>query len=140
MSACRRQGYELLVADVMANPTIQMRAKRLSPLKPTDSTVYLADTKYAFEDDVYKELNAAGIERDAVEAAYPCIPGQAEFLTQGRTKHHFWQLMTVRKSSSNFDLQRWTELLRPSPQGTNSFVRSFSSCKAKKIRNGCKQS
>ena len=111
VSACRRQGYEILVADIMANPTIQMQAKCLSPLKQTDSTGDLAYTKYGFEDDVYKELNATGIERDAVEAIYPCLPGQAEFLTQGRTKHQFWQLMTVRNLPSNFDLQRWTELL-----------------------------
>ena len=111
VSACRRQGYEILVADVMANPTIQLQAKHLIPLKQTDNTVDLADTKYGFEDDVYKQLDATGIERDAVEAIYPCLPGQAEFLTQGRTKHQFWQLMTVRKLPSKFDLQRWTELL-----------------------------
>ncbi|KAI9716367.1 MAG: NRPS [Candelaria pacifica] len=111
VSTCRRRGYELIVADVMANPTIRMQATRLRPIVSSDSRARLADTKYGFEDDVYDELSAAGIERKAVEAIYPCLPGQAEFLTQGRTKHQFWQLMTVRKLPANFDLQRWTELL-----------------------------
>ena len=56
-------------------------------------------------------MSAAGVEREAVEAIYPCLPGQAEFLAQGRTKHQSWQLMTVRSLPANFDLQRWTELL-----------------------------
>ncbi|KAI9778948.1 MAG: hypothetical protein M1835_004799 [Candelina submexicana] len=111
VSECRRRGYELLVADVMANPTIRMQATRLSPIVSSESRARLADTKYGFEDDVHDELSAAGIEREVVEAIYPCLPGQAEFLTQGRTKHQFWQLMTVRKLPVNFDLQRWTELL-----------------------------
>ncbi|KAL8882572.1 MAG: hypothetical protein Q9198_000447 [Flavoplaca austrocitrina] len=111
VSACRRKGYELSVAEIMASPTIQMQAKHLRAIAPLNSTANLTETKYGFEDDVYSRLSAAGVERDAVEAIYPCMPGQAEFLTQGRTEHQFWQLMTVRKLPQNFDLQRWTELL-----------------------------
>ncbi|KAL8728424.1 MAG: hypothetical protein Q9166_005386 [cf. Caloplaca sp. 2 TL-2023] len=111
VSACRRQGYELLVADIMAHPTIKMQAKYLKPIESCSSAGGSEYTKYDFEDDVYEELHAVGIERDAVETIYPCLPGQAEFLTQGRTKHQFWQLMTLRKLPWNFDLQRWTELL-----------------------------
>ena len=111
VSACRRRGYKLAVADVMAYPTIQMQAKRLCPLQSASNAPSLADAKYGFEDRVYTELSAVGIEHGAVEAIYPCLPGQSEFLTQGRTEHQFWQLMTVRKLPLNFDLQRWTELV-----------------------------
>lgn len=34
-------------------------------------------------------LSATGVEREAVEAIYPCLPRQAEFVGQGRTKHQF---------------------------------------------------
>ncbi|KAL8654815.1 MAG: hypothetical protein Q9210_001273 [Variospora velana] len=94
VSACRRKGYELSVAEIMASPTIQMQAKRLRAIVPLNSTANPTETKHGFEDDVYSQLSAAGIEREAVEAIYPCMPGQAEFLTQGRTEHQFWQLMT----------------------------------------------
>ena len=111
VSACRRRGYKLLVADVMSNPTIRMQATRLTQQVSSNSTAPVLNTKYGFEDQVYSELKAAGVDRKAVEVIYPCLPGQAEFLTQGRTEHQFWQLMTVRKLPANFNLQRWTELL-----------------------------
>ncbi|KAL8759743.1 MAG: hypothetical protein Q9199_000549 [Rusavskia elegans] len=110
-SACRRSGYKLLVGDIMANRTIQMQAKHLNPLQSSSSTVDPAHTKYGLEDDTHNALSAAGIDPEALEIIYPCLPGQVEFLTQGRTEHQFWQLMTVRKLPSGFDLQRWTELL-----------------------------
>lgn len=111
VSACRRQGYEITVADILAQPTIQLQAKRLRPLEYHQNSPVLIDSLRQFEDQAYAALKTAGIESNSIEAIYPCLPGQAEFLTQGRTEHQFWQLMTVRKVPPNFDLQRWTKLV-----------------------------
>ena len=111
VSACRRQGYRLNVADVLAQPTIQMQAKRLSPLQSHQNTQVLNDPVHQYEDQAYAELMTEGIGPEDIEAIYPCLPGQAEFLNQGRTEHQFWQLMTVRKVPQAFDLQQWTKLV-----------------------------
>ena len=111
-SDCRKRGYTLTVGDVLAYPSVREQAQRMSPMKTEPIHQPLAERTFGFEDRVYAELRAAGVEKDAVEAVLPCMPGQAEFLTQGRTKQQSWQLLTVRSVPAGFDLMLWKELVR----------------------------
>lgn len=108
VSRCRKTGFDLAVGDVMAFPTIREQAQRLKAIELGGTA---RATEFKPSELVYDKLELAGVSIEQVEAIYPCLPGQAEFLTQGRTEHQFWQLLTVRRVPSNFDLVRWRELV-----------------------------
>lgn len=107
VNACRRLGYELAVGDVLAYPTIREQAKRLIPSQTRRSHQVMG---FDVEDDLYKRLQDAGVNKPDIEEIYPCTPGQVEFLTQGHSRHQFWQLMTVRRLPKDFDINRWIDL------------------------------
>ncbi|MCJ1247060.1 hypothetical protein MMC30_004271 [Trapelia coarctata] len=107
VSRCRKAGFDLAVGDVMAFPTIREQAQRLKTVRLDDvnRTIEFEPSKL-----VHDKLETAGVSMEQVEAIYPCLAGQAEFLIQGHTNHQFWQLLTVRRVPNNFDLVRWREL------------------------------
>ncbi|PGH05141.1 hypothetical protein AJ79_06889 [Helicocarpus griseus UAMH5409] len=111
VSACRKLGYEVSVADVLAFPSIKEQVRVIKPLQ-TISEVPLSPQLYGVEDDIYDTLGKSSVHENDIEAIYPCVPGQVEFLSQGHTEHQFWQLQTVRRVPSDFDVQRWLELVR----------------------------
>ncbi|OJD14205.1 hypothetical protein AJ78_05419 [Emergomyces pasteurianus Ep9510] len=112
VSECRRLGYELSVADVLSFPSIKEQARVIKSLPVTNGNCSSSPDLYKVEDGIYDTLSRSGVDQNAIEAIYPCIPGQVEFLTQGHTDHQFWQLQTVRRVPSDFDVQRWVELVR----------------------------
>ncbi|EEH46738.2 uncharacterized protein PADG_02836 [Paracoccidioides brasiliensis Pb18] len=111
VSECRKLGYELSVADILAFPSIKEQARIIKPLKTTKAVQSTSLDLFTVEDDIYNALNKSGVRETDIEAIYPCVPGQIEFLTQGHTDHQFWQLQTVRKVPSDFDVERWVELV-----------------------------
>ncbi|KAG5295199.1 nonribosomal peptide synthetase [Histoplasma ohiense] len=112
VSECRKLGYELSVADVLAFPSIKEQARVIKPLIATSGSLPSSSHVYEVEDDIYDTLHRCGVDQEDIETIYPCVPGQAEFLTQGHTDHQFWQLQTVRRVPSDFDVQRWIELVQ----------------------------
>jgi len=131
VSRCRKAGYNMAVGDVMAFPTIREQAQRLKLITPNGIT---SKMEFAASKHVYDELQAAGVKVEHIEAIYPCLPGQAEFLTQGHTKDQFWQLLTVRRVPSNFDLMRWKELATRLT-AANQILRAMFVCVEETTRN-----
>ncbi|KKZ65561.1 hypothetical protein EMCG_08634 [[Emmonsia] crescens] len=114
VSECRKLGYELSVADVLSFPSIKEQARIIKPLPATNGDRSSSPDLHVFkvEDDICTTLHEFGVNRNDIEAIYPCVPGQVEFLTQGHTDHQFWQLQTVRRVPSDFDVSRWLDLVR----------------------------
>ncbi|PGH07963.1 hypothetical protein GX51_01403 [Blastomyces parvus] len=112
VSECRKLGYELAVADVLARPSIKEQARVIRPLPATNGSLSASPHEYEVEDDIYDTLRQSGVDQNDIEAIYPCIPGQVEFLTQGHTDDQFWQLQTVRRVPPDFDVERWLDLVR----------------------------
>ncbi|EDN03978.1 predicted protein [Histoplasma mississippiense (nom. inval.)] len=112
VSESRKLGYELSVADVLAFPSIKEQARVIKPLLATNGSLLSTPHVYEVGDDIYDTLHRCGVDQEDIETIYPCVPGQAEFLTQGHTDHQFWQLQTVRRVPSDFDVQRWIELVQ----------------------------
>ncbi|OJD24643.1 hypothetical protein ACJ73_03990 [Blastomyces percursus] len=112
VSECRKLGYELAVADVLSSPSIKEQAQVMRPLPATNSSLSNYPRACEVEGDIYDRLHRSGIDQNAIEAIYPCVPGQVEFLTQGHTDDQFWQLQTIRRVPSDFDVERWLDLVR----------------------------
>ncbi|KAL2368247.1 nonribosomal peptide synthase, variant 2 [Blastomyces gilchristii SLH14081] len=112
VSECRKLGYELAVADVLSFPSIKEQARVMRPLPATNCSLPAFPHAYEIEDDIYDTLHQSGVDQNDIEAIYPCVPGQVEFLTQGHTDDQFWQLQTVRRVPSDFDVERWLDLVR----------------------------
>lgn len=110
VSILRRLEVSLSVNDALSHPTLREQASRMKPARAASSTA--AQKPFIVAQRVYDELLAAGIGPDDIEEICACAPGQVEFLTQGHTEDQFWQLMTVRRLPTGFDLARWTELTR----------------------------
>ena len=108
VSSCRKLGYEMTVNDVLAFPTIREQSKRLKALELPEVS---RGTEYKASSYVYDELRAAGIGENEVEVIYPCLPGQAEFLTRGHKEDQFWQLLTVRRAPKDFNVNQWRKLV-----------------------------
>ncbi|KAI9841178.1 MAG: NRPS [Sclerophora amabilis] len=107
VSACRRLGYDLTVPDVVTYPTLREQAKRLSRAKTTNVQ---KSTKFVVGHCTYERLKEVNVCEDMIEDVYPCLPGQVEFLVQGKKEHQFWQLMTIRRLPEDFDVERWVTL------------------------------
>lgn len=110
VSMLRSLKVSLSVNDALSHPTLREQASCMKPSKR--ASVGAAKKPYVVGPHVLEQLAASGVGADDIEDMYACAPGQVEFLTQGQTDDQFWQLMTVRRLPSGFDMARWTELTR----------------------------
>ncbi|KAI9786517.1 MAG: NRPS [Peltula sp. TS41687] len=110
VAVCRKLSYSISVADILAHPTLAEQAKHLKSAKKQEP---LQDIQYTTPSSVLSALGNANINVDqSIEEIYPCGPGQIEFLTQGHTRHQFWNLTACRELSEDFDIDRWLEVTR----------------------------
>lgn len=107
VAACRKLSHAITVADILSNPRLGEQAKHLKAMGRREP---LKDVQYKIPHSVWSALSKSNIDinRD-VEAVYPAGPGQIEFLTQGHTKHQFWNLTACREVGEDFDLPHWLE-------------------------------
>jgi amino acid adenylation domain-containing protein len=104
-SHLRRMDYALTVLDILKSPKLRDMASTMRKLE-AKSTMQ----KRVFEvPEIVKTVmeNKGLIWEDDVEYAYPCPPGQAEFLSQGSRDSQMWVLQTVRHMSGGIDPEAW---------------------------------
>ncbi|KAF7505213.1 hypothetical protein GJ744_001142 [Endocarpon pusillum] len=107
VAACRKLSYAITVSNILSNPTLVEQAKHLKRMGRQEP---LEEVRYEVPQSVSSALNKSDLDADRdVEVIYPAGPGQAEFLTQGHTKHQFWNLTACRELPQDFDLNHWLE-------------------------------
>ncbi|TEA14612.1 Nonribosomal peptide synthase sidE [Colletotrichum sidae] len=113
-SAARQMGYSLAVPDILMVPKLKELAARMAVIPRDDDDDDDDDdarrSKPVFEVPYVARIEAvaAGLdwEKD-VEYAYPCPPGQTEFLKQGSRREQAWVLQTVRRMPAAADQDVW---------------------------------
>ncbi|KAK1988893.1 hypothetical protein LZ30DRAFT_818068 [Colletotrichum cereale] len=103
----RRVGYSLTVLDILKSPKLKDMATLLKKLNNEKPSV-----KRVFEvpEAVKTAIQEYGMTWDEdVEYAYPCPPGQAEFLKQGNRDSQMWALQTVRRMTPDMSPETWIE-------------------------------
>ncbi|CAK1358027.1 unnamed protein product [Cercospora beticola] len=105
-SECRRIGYSVSVAKILANPLLADQARHLNLLVANAST---ERTKgFEIPDAVKYAIEESGLNYEGdVEDVYPCGPGQSEFLARGFEPEQYWNLVVCRDLPSDFDLEHW---------------------------------
>jgi aryl carrier-like protein len=107
VTACRKLSYTIPVASILSNPTLAEQAKHL---KSAELKEPVREVQFEIPPSVVSALRNANINVDrCIEDIFPCGPGQIEFLTQGHTKHQFWNLTACRELPKDFDIKRWLE-------------------------------
>ncbi|KAF2216891.1 hypothetical protein CERZMDRAFT_32461 [Cercospora zeae-maydis SCOH1-5] len=108
-SECRRMGYGVSVAKLLANPLLADQARQLSPLAA--SIAKGSPTGFEIPESLNHAIEEAGLKyRDDVEDVYPCGPGQSEFLSRSSEPEQYWNLVVCRDLPSDFDLERWLRI------------------------------
>ncbi|GKT45446.1 nonribosomal peptide synthase sidE [Colletotrichum spaethianum] len=103
----RRVGYSLTVLDILKSPKLKEMATTLKKLNKEKSSV-----KKVFEvpEVVKVAAKKSGLIWDEhVDYAYPCPPGQTEFLKQGNRDSQMWALQTVRRMTPDISPETWVE-------------------------------
>ncbi|KAM3424660.1 hypothetical protein BST61_g6648 [Cercospora zeina] len=105
-SECRRMGYGVSVAKLLANPLLADQARQLSIL--VANTAKESSNGFQVPESVKHAIEETGLKyEDDVEDIYPCGPGQSEFLSRGSEPEQYWNLVVCRDLPSDFDLERW---------------------------------
>lgn len=103
LSRCAlNSGYRLPTLVIMKHPILEDMARELiktEVLTPEGRSDFFTIPKLLQQD-----LDRVGISKDQYEFIYPCLPGQAEFLSQGERADRTWVLQTVRKIPDYFDI------------------------------------
>ncbi|KAI1368161.1 hypothetical protein F5Y08DRAFT_10285 [Xylaria arbuscula] len=119
---CRAEKYAISVGQLLAHPTLAEQAACLKPIKETGSRT---DVKYSIPQSLKQAVrNTPGLEVEDIEEAFPCGPGQTEFLTQGVKPEQFWNLVACRALPYDFDLDAWKEVTRKLT-AANQILRAF---------------
>ncbi|EXK83823.1 hypothetical protein FOQG_11982 [Fusarium oxysporum f. sp. raphani 54005] len=101
----RKIGYHLTVLDILQSPKLKDMASAMRRLE-TEA----GGRKMVFNvpENVKEAIESTGLTwNDHVEYAYPCPPGQAEFLKQGGRDSQMWVLQTVRRMTGVIEPDAW---------------------------------
>lgn len=104
---CRRLSYGIPVGQLLANPSLAEQARHMKPLAKVETA---KPVEFSVPKTLELALKNAGLDEDDIEDIYPCGPGQAEFLTQGKNQEQFWNLTVCRALPQDFDLDYWREV------------------------------
>ncbi|KAF4344409.1 non-ribosomal peptide synthetase [Fusarium beomiforme] len=101
----RRLGYQLTVLDILKSPKLRDMASAMRSLD-TEETGNKA--VFTVPETVKQAIEKTGLTwDDDIEYAYPCPPGQAEFLKQGGRDSQMWVLQTVRRMNGVIEPDTW---------------------------------
>ncbi|RGP81351.1 non-ribosomal peptide synthetase [Fusarium longipes] len=104
-SHVRQTGYVLTVLDILKSPKLKDMAASMRKMAVAST---LQKKVFEVPDLVKKTAESKGLMwDDDVEYAYPCPPGQAEFLSQGDRDSQMWVLQTVRRMSGKMNPDDW---------------------------------
>ncbi|KAF5720060.1 non-ribosomal peptide synthetase [Fusarium mundagurra] len=101
----RKLGYHLTVLDILQSPKLRDMASAMRKLETEE-----VGKKMVFNvpGNVKETIESTGLTwGDDVEYAYPCPPGQAEFLKQGARDSQMWVLQTVRHMTGVIEPDAW---------------------------------
>ncbi|OHF00460.1 hypothetical protein CORC01_04210 [Colletotrichum orchidophilum] len=103
----RRVGYSLTVLDILKAPKLKDMA---SNLRKTEARGPVVKRSFEVPQAVKIASQEKGLTWDkVVDHAYPCPPGQAEFLKQGSRESQMWALQTVRRMTADVDPDTWIQ-------------------------------
>ncbi|KAF9775207.1 hypothetical protein IL306_006717, partial [Fusarium sp. DS 682] len=101
----RKLGYQLTVLDILKSPKLRDMA---SAMRSLNTEVTGSKMVFSVPETVKQALTKTGlIWDDHIEYAYPCPPGQAEFLKQGGRDSQMWVLQTVRRMTGVIEPDTW---------------------------------
>ncbi|KAF5704517.1 non-ribosomal peptide synthetase [Fusarium globosum] len=103
----RKLGYHLTVLDILQSPKLRDMA---SAMRKLDTEAVGKKMVFNVPENVKKAIESTGLTwHDHVEYAYPCPPGQAEFLKQGARDSQMWVLQTVRRMTGVIEPDAWVK-------------------------------
>ncbi|KAF5539387.1 non-ribosomal peptide synthetase [Fusarium mexicanum] len=101
----RKLGYHLIVLDILQSPKLKDMAATMRKL---ETEALGKKMVFNVSGSVKEAIESTGLTwDDHVEYAYPCPPGQAEFLKQGARDSQMWVLQTVRRITSVIEPDAW---------------------------------
>ncbi|KAF5543764.1 non-ribosomal peptide synthetase [Fusarium phyllophilum] len=101
----RKLGYHLTVLDILQSPKLRDMAEAMRKL---DTEAVGKKMVFNVPEKVVEAIESTGRTwDDHVEYAYPCPPGQAEFLKQGARDSQMWVLQTVRHMTGVIEPDAW---------------------------------
>ncbi|KAF5647813.1 non-ribosomal peptide synthetase [Fusarium tjaetaba] len=106
----RKLGYHLTVLDILQSPKLRDMA---SAMRKMETESLSKRTVFNVPENVKQAIGNTGLTwDDHVEYAYPCPPGQAEFLKQGARDSQMWVLQTVRRMAGVIEPDAWIKATR----------------------------
>ncbi|KAF4497413.1 non-ribosomal peptide synthetase [Fusarium agapanthi] len=101
----RKLGYHLTVLDILQSPKLRDMAATMRKL---ETEALGKKMVFNVPRSVKEAIESTGLTwDDHVEYAYPCPPGQAEFLKQGARDSQMWALQTVRRMTGVIEPDAW---------------------------------
>ncbi|KAH7182098.1 hypothetical protein DER46DRAFT_670449, partial [Fusarium sp. MPI-SDFR-AT-0072] len=101
----RKIGYHLTVLDILQSPKLKDMA---SAMRRLEAEAEGRKVVFNVPETVKVAIEGTGLMwDDHVEYAYPCPPGQAEFLKQGGRDSQMWVLQTVRRMTGVIEPDAW---------------------------------
>ncbi|KAF5592231.1 non-ribosomal peptide synthetase [Fusarium pseudoanthophilum] len=101
----RKLGYHLTVLDILQSPKLKDMASAMRKLETEAGGKKMI---FNVPGNVKEAIESTGLTWDNdVEYAYPCPPGQAEFLKQGARDSQMWVLQTVRRMAGVIEPDAW---------------------------------
>ncbi|KAG9506565.1 NRPS protein [Fusarium musae] len=98
-------GYHLTVLDILRSPKLKDMA---SAMRKLETETEGKKRVFNVPENVKEAVENSGLTwDDDVEYAYPCPPGQEEFLKQGARDSQMWVLQTVRRMTGVIDPDAW---------------------------------
>ncbi|KAJ3541872.1 hypothetical protein NM208_g4404 [Fusarium decemcellulare] len=96
-----------LVLDILKSPKLKDMA---ATMRKTKAGGHGPERIFEVPQVVKKATQDKGLSWDTdIDYAYPCPPGQAEFLKQGARDSQMWALQTVRRMAGDIDPGTWIE-------------------------------
>ncbi|KAF5254009.1 hypothetical protein FANTH_1191 [Fusarium anthophilum] len=103
----RKLGYHLTVLDILQSPKLRDMAATMRKL---ETEALGKKMVFNVPGSVKEAIESTGLSwDDGVEYAYPCPPGQAEFLKQGARDSQMWVLQTVRRMTGVIEPDAWVK-------------------------------
>ncbi|KAJ4311806.1 hypothetical protein N0V84_010260 [Fusarium piperis] len=101
----RRVEYSLTVLDILKSPKLKDMAAAMRKTKPGGQG---PERVFQVPQVVKQAAQDKGLSwGNDVEYAYPCPPGQAQFLSQGARDSQMWVLQTIRRMAGDVDPATW---------------------------------